>query len=396
MTTTSDERPPAGPVPLEPERYELHARPAYRFEVDRREFVKLLGGGLVVLAAGPARAQESGVRGGAAGSPPPEINAWLHVAADGTVTVYTGKVEFGQDIRTSLTQAVADELPAPLGAIRLVMGDTDLTPFDQGTFGSRTTPFMASQLRRAAAAAREALLDLAAAKWAVERSALEPREGRIVHAASGRALGYGELTQGQALVRTAASELSPTPAVRWTVAGRSIPKVDAREIVTGRHRYTSDLRRPGVWHGKVLRPPAIGAALVSVDAAGVDSAGARVVRDGDFVGVCAPTAAEAASALGRLKAQWKTSPQPSDAQIFEYLKKTPAEARGGEGRDPGAQVAGSVETARAAAPIRLEQTYTVAYIAHAPLEPPGRPAIPSSSCGRARRSSRGPTSGPRE
>ena len=367
--TTSGVRRTEGGLTLAPERYELGTGPAYRFEVDRREFVKLLGGGLVVLAAGPARAQESGVRAGGAGAPPREIGAWLHVAADGAVTVYTGKVEFGQDIRTSLTQAVADELRAPLGSVRLVMGDTDLTPFDQGTFGSRTTPIMAAQLRQAAAAAREALLDLAAAKWAVDRSTLEAREGEAVHAASGRTLGFGALTQGQALVRTVATDPTPTPAGRWTVAGRSIPKVNAREIVTGRHRYTSDQTRPGLWHGKVLRPPAIGATLVSLDTAGVDAQRVTVVRDGDFAGVAAPTAAEAQQTLASLKAQWKTSPQPSDAQIFEYLKKTPAEARGGESRDPGAQVTGSVEEARAAAPIRLEQTYTVAYIAHAPLEP---------------------------
>ncbi|HEY2942151.1 MAG TPA: molybdopterin cofactor-binding domain-containing protein [Vicinamibacteria bacterium] len=368
--TTSAAPPPGDRFALEPERYELAAGPAYRFDVDRREFVKLLGGGLVVLvAAAAAPAQESGARGGGAGSPPREIAAWLHVAADGTVTVYTGKVEFGQDIRTSLAQAVADELRAPLSAIRLVMGDTDLTPYDQGTFGSRTTPFMAAQLRQVAAAARETLLDLAAARWGIDRSSLDAREGEVVHAARGRALRFGELTQGQALVRAVAADPSPAPVSRWTVAGRSVPKVNAREIVTGRHRYTSDLTRAGLWHGRVVRPPAIGATLVSLDTSGVDPKRASVVHDGDFVGVSAPTAAEASLAAGRLKAQWKTSPQPSDGQIFEYLKKTPPETRDGDGRGAGAQVSGSVAEARAAAPIRLEQSYTVAYIAHAPLEP---------------------------
>ena len=363
--------PPADPRPREPERYELAAGPAYRFEVDRREFVKLLGGGLVVVVvAAAAPAQESGARGGAA-APPREIGAWLHVAADGAVTVYTGKVEFGQDIRTSLSQAVADELRTPLGTIRMVMGDTDLTPFDMGTFGSRTTPYMATQLRQVSAAARDALLDLAAAKWSVDRATLDAREGEIVHAPSGRKVRYGELTQGQTLVRTVAADPAPAPVARWTVAGRSIPKVNAREIVTGRHRYTSDQTRPGLWHGKVLRAPAIGATLVSLDSTALDDDAKRVslVHDGDFVGVSAPTAEEAALAVAALKARWKTSPQPSDAQIFDYLKKTPPETRDGDGRAAGPQVSGSVDTARAAAPIRLEQTYTVAYIAHAPLEP---------------------------
>ncbi len=308
------------------------------------------------------------------------------------MTVYTGKVEFGQDIRTSLTQAVADELCVPPASIRMVMGDTDLTPYDQGTFGSRTTPFMAAQLRQVAAAARETLLELAAAKWSVDRSGLDAREGAVVHAASGRALRFGEITQGQALVRTVAPDPSPTHVSRWTVAGRSMPKVNARDIVTGRHRYTSDLTRPGLWHGRVLRPPAIGANLVSLDAAGVDTKRVSVVHDGDFVGVSAPTAAEAALAAGRLRAEWKASPQPSDGQIFEYLRKTPPKTRDSDGRGAGAQVSGSVgglggaehhpartasagftparvDDARAAAPLRLEQSYTVAYIAHAPLEP---------------------------
>jgi nicotinate dehydrogenase subunit B len=364
--------PPADPRALEPERYELAAGPAYRFEVDRREFVKLLGGGLVVVVvAAAAPAQESGARGGAASAPPREIGAWLHVAADGTVTVYTGKVEFGQDIRTSLSQAVADELRTPLGTIRMVMGDTDLTPFDMGTFGSRTTPYMATQLREVSGAARDALLALAAAKWSVDRATLDTREGEIVHAPSGRTVRYGQLTQGQALVRTVAADPAPAPVARWTVAGRSIPKVNAREIVTGRHRYTSDQTRPGLWHGKVLRAPAIGATLVSLDSTALDDDAKRVslVHDGDFVGVSAPTAQEAALAVAALKARWKTSLQPSDAQVFDYLKKTPPDTRDGDGRAASPQVSGSVDTARAAAPIRLEQTYTVAYIAHAPLEP---------------------------
>jgi nicotinate dehydrogenase subunit B len=360
----------ADPDPLEPERYELAAGPAYRFEMDRREFVARLGGGLVVLVAGAAAvAQESGARGGAGAPPPREIGAWLHVGADGTVTVYTGKVEFGQDIRTSLTQAVAEELRAPLPSIRLVMGDTDLTPYDMGTFGSRTTPYMAAQLRTIAAAAREALLDLAAAKWGVDRSGLDVREGEVVHAAAKRALPFGQLTQGQALVRTVTADPSPTPVSRWTVAGRSIPKVNAREIVTGRHRYTPDLTRPGLWHGKVLRPPAIGATLASLDSSGADTKRVSVVHDGDFVGVAAPTPQEASRAVEGLKARWTTTPQPPEGQLFEYLKKTPPERSEGEGRGSGGQVSGSVADGLAEARLRLEQSYTVAYIAHAPLEP---------------------------
>jgi isoquinoline 1-oxidoreductase len=354
--------------PFEPERYELQAEPAYRFEVDRREFVKLLGTGLVVwLAAEGAPAQESG-RSARSEETPQEIAAWLHVAEDGTVTVYTGKVEFGQDIRTSLTQAVAEELHAPLESVRLVMGDTDLTPFDMGTFGSRTTPIMAAQLRKVAAAAREALVDMAAEQWKVARETLRVAEGRVSEPAGGRAAGFGQLTGGRKLVRQA-GEVATTPPKEWTIAGRSIPKVNARHMVTGSHRYTSDLSLPGMWHGKVLRPASVGAMLVSLDDAAARATGATVVHDGTFAGVAAPTVLAARRALEGLRAQWKAIPQPSGAEIYDYLKKTPPEPADREGRPTAAHETGSVARALVDAPHRLRQVYTVAYIAHAPLEP---------------------------
>jgi isoquinoline 1-oxidoreductase len=372
--------PLSGDGALEPERYELRAGPAYRFEVDRREFVKLLGTGLVVwLAAEPAPAQESG-RAGRADDVPPEIAAWLHVAEDGTVTVYTGKVEFGQDIRTSLAQAVAEELRAPLERVRLVMGDTDLTPFDMGTFGSRTTPYMASQLRRVAAATREALADMAAESWKVPRETLRVAEGRVSDPASGRSAGFGELTGGRKLVRQA-GDAPTTPPAEWTIAGRSIPKVNARDMVTGAHRYTSDLAPAGLWHGKVVRSPSVGSTLVSTDEAAARSAGATVVRDGTFVGVAAPTVLGARRALERLQPRWTAgATEPSSAEIYDYFKKTPPEAADREGRPTAAQETGSVSTALAAAAHRLHQAYTVAYIAHAPLEP--RAAVAEWSEGR--------------
>src|SRR4051794_9190634 len=152
---------PLTPIELEPERYELHAGPGLPPELDRREFFRVLGGGLFVLCLlRRAEAQESGRsrRRGPGGPMPTEIDAWLHIDEDGTVAVSTGKVEVGQNARTSLTQAVADELRLDPESIRLVMGDTARVPFDMGTFGSRTTPSMAPQLRRAAAAARSLLI----------------------------------------------------------------------------------------------------------------------------------------------------------------------------------------------------------------------------------------------
>ena len=132
------------------------------FQLDRRDFLKIFSGGLLVCLTGAsAWPQESG-RSFDDHELPKDISAWLHIAADGCVTVYTGKVEVGQNIRTSLSQAVAEELRVPIDKIELVMGDTQLTPFDMGTFGSRTTPTMNLQLRRVAASARDLLIGLAA------------------------------------------------------------------------------------------------------------------------------------------------------------------------------------------------------------------------------------------
>src|SRR6266699_1713452 len=169
--------------PLEPERYELKAPPIYHFEVDRREFFKFLGAGvLIVCVLKDSQAEESvSDKPAQSVSLPKEVAAWLHIGEDGGITVFTGKVEMGQNIRTSLTQAVAEELRVPVSMIRLVMGDTDLTPFDSGTSGSRTTPAMAPQLRKAAAAARELLIDLVAQQWNVDRGAVRIVNARFVN-----------------------------------------------------------------------------------------------------------------------------------------------------------------------------------------------------------------------
>ena len=142
---------PDAPVQIETERYELAAPPAYRFAVDRRDFLGIMGimgGGLLVVFS--AGAQESG-RGRRSESVPQDLDAWLHIGEDGAITICTGKTEVGQNIRTSLSQAAAEELHCPIASIKLVMADTALVPYDMGTFGSRTTPTMAPQVRRAAA-----------------------------------------------------------------------------------------------------------------------------------------------------------------------------------------------------------------------------------------------------
>jgi CO/xanthine dehydrogenase Mo-binding subunit len=337
------------------------------FDVDRRRFLRILGGGILVCAvipSGTTTAQESGgARGGH--EAPSDLPAWIHVGADGRVTVFTGKVEMGQNIRTSLSQQVAEELRVPVGSIAMVMGDTDRTPCDMGTFGSRTTPTMAPQLARAAAAARELLLDMAAERWKVERSALAAEDGKVAQRATRRTITYGELASRKELVRTIEPQTALATPKDWKVAGAPVPKVDGRAFVTGAHRYASDLSRPGMLHGKVLRPDRFKAKLSSLETAAAERMpGVRVVRDGDFVGVTAPQAWDAERAVAAIRAQWTAPEQPSDRELWDYLKKN-AES----GDRSRAETSGSVEEGRAAADVKLSATYTVAYIAHAPLEP---------------------------
>jgi isoquinoline 1-oxidoreductase len=348
---------------LAPERYELTAGPMYQFvwsELARRDFFKVLGGGvlIVIMHTDTIAPHESGGERQGSSQRPGEIGAWLHIGADGTITAYTGKVEVGQDIRTSLTQAVAEELHTLPASITLVMGDTDLTPFDMGTFGSRTTPDMHVRLRQAAAAARETLLDLAAAQLQVERRALIAVNGTITHPPTGRVRRYGQLSQGQQLLQ-AIDAVPLKPSTHWQVCGKTLHRVTGRDIVTGTHRYTTDVKRPGMLYGKVLRPAAFDATLTTLDTRAAEMLpGVTVVRDGAFVGVAAPSQHQAELALAAIRAEWQPTSQISNKALYAYLWQQPAAAS-----------RCSHHTTADGAATRLEQTYYVAYIAHAPLEP---------------------------
>jgi isoquinoline 1-oxidoreductase len=353
---------------LEPERYELGSGPLHHFDLARREFFKILGAGIAIFAiVNKSQAQETAPsRGFHPQELPQEISAWLHIGEDGTVTAFSGKAEMGQNIRTSMAQNVADELRVPFASVRMVMGDTALTPFDAGTFGSRTTPTMTPQLRRVASAARELLVEVAAREWNVAPEKLKAAGAKVTDPASGRSQTYAALAHGKTLAQSLPAEDPVTPPPDWTIAGKAIPKVDARDFVTGRHQYTPDLRPEGMLYGKVLRPPSFGATLTSYDdSAAKAMGGVFVVRDGDFVGAAAPTEREARNALAAVHAQWKEKPQVSSREIFSYLK-TNAEPKVD---DRHRNQRGSVESALTGAGHRLDATYTVAYIAHAPLEP---------------------------
>jgi nicotinate dehydrogenase subunit B len=360
---------PRSPIPdsldLEPERYELREAPRYHFDFDRRDVLKALGGGIAVfLVARSADAQQRGGRGkgGGGGNRPTQIGGYLHIAEDGQISLYCGKTEVGQNVRTSVTQAAAEELRVNPDAIRTILADTDLVPDDGGTSGSRSTPSTVPQIRRVAAATRDLLIDLAADQLQVDRLSLFAADGKIVHTASSRSLSFGELTKGQKLTKEISGSADLTPTEKWKVLGTSTTKVNARDIVTGTHQYSSDIRLPGMLFGKVLRPPTLDAKLVSVNLKDAEARpGVVAVHDGNFVGVAAPTLYEAEQALAKIKAEWSpTSMQSSSKSIYADLK-----------RDDTAAPSPStpMDTALTSSDHKLEATYTIAYIAHAPLEP---------------------------
>jgi len=212
------------------------------------------------------------------------------------------------------------------------------------------------------------LVELAAQTWQVDRRKLVTADGKVTDRDTGRSIGYGQLAKGQALAKAVAENDPLTPADEWKVAGTSLPKSDGLEFVTGKHRYTPDLKLPGMLYGKVLRPAAFGASLTSADLGPAQAMpGVVAVHDGDFVGVAAASEREAVQAIAAVRAEWKPTPQPSGRDLFRYLKQNTEQLHDTEGSPQHA--AGSVEEGLAGSDHRLEQIYTVSYIAHAPLEP---------------------------
>jgi isoquinoline 1-oxidoreductase len=334
--------------------------------LSRRQFFEMAGAGLLIVAAAPESEAQRGGRGGAG---PETLDTRLHIGEDGFITILSGKIEEGQGALTELAMAAAEELRVPLDRIQMVMGDTDRTPNDGGTAGSGTTPRSVPQVRKAAAAARGLLLAGAARQFGVDAAGLEVRNGAVQYA--GKMYGYADLARSPELA-AAYKDVLPegtalTAAKDWQVLGKPQRRLDTRDLVTGAHRFPSDIVRPGMLYGRVLRPPSYGATLDGVDlAAARKMPGVTVVREAGFVGCAAPTAFAARKAVEAISAtaQWKTIEHPSSDSLFDSLKQHASQ----QGR-PQAQGRGSVETGLAEARRRLKAAYRVAYAQHAPMEP---------------------------
>lgn len=328
--------------------------------MNRRGFLKSLGGGIVVyFSSGELSAEEArkAAGGGAFGG-------YLQIKEDGRITVFTGKVEMGQGIITSLAQTAAEELDVPLDSVDMVMGDTDLCPYDAGTFGSLTTPAFSPLLKAAAAEAKAILMVAAARRLGLPEERLRAKDGFIADRRNRAVrISYGELARELAAGKTVRGNPSPKKPADFRVVGRAAAATDAIPKTTGEAKFAGDIRLPGMLYARILRPPAHGARLKRVDTSAAEKMpGVRVVRTEGLIAALAPHPETAEKALLAVKAEFEIPPAKLDERtIHDHLLKVAPEGgtvAGGGDLGEGKKLAAKV----------FEETYLDGYVAHAPLE----------------------------
>ena len=330
--------------------------------MNRREFLHLVGGGVVVFVSLGSAAVD-------ADEPnrfyPKDYNAYLLIGRNGRVTVFSGKIEMGQGVLTSQAQLIAEELGVSLASIDMVLGDTDRCPMDLGTFGSLTTRMFGPVLRAAAAQARAELMALAAIKLRVAPDRLQVEHGMVsVAGQPHRRVSYGELAKGASIVRTLQGDAVLRSASQFQVMGTSVLRLDGREKVTGAARYAADIRVAGMLYARLLRPPTHGATLQHIDTSGIESLpGISLVNQDGLIAVLHADPEEAEEALRRIKTTWQASEGKLDPDsIHDHLVSQAAAPKT-------LALRGDVTAARATAARVFEATYRKGYVAHAALEP---------------------------
>ncbi len=339
--------------------------PKIAADPSRRDFLATAGAGLFVfVSAKSLRAQqEPGQLPGRAAGYATDLNAYLKVGADGRVAGFAGKVELGQGATTSLAQLIAEELDVALDSVDMTLGDTDLCPWDIGTFGSLNIWQFGPVLRKAAAEARAALLQMAAERLQSPVERLRVKDGVVTDSAdAARRVTYAQLVEGRRIERRLEGVAIKYPK-DFSVMGQSPRRKDAVDKVSGKARYAGDITLPGMLRARILRPPARGAKLRSVDTSAAEKMpGVRVVHEGDFVAVLHEQRDLADRALEAIKSQFDPAPAgPDDVTIFDHIQKN------GPKPQTVAQSGNLAEGEKLAAKL-LENTYLNSYVAHAPME----------------------------
>jgi len=341
-------------------------------EYGRRDFVKLLGGGIIVFFAvePPASAFQQkkppakfgGFPG--MGGAPADLNGYLKIGEDGKVTVFTGKIEQGQGNMTALAQMAADELGVSLDSVHMIMGDTDLCPYDMGTFGSMSIRVFGPQLRNAAAEARTILLEMASEQLKTPVEQLKIDNG-LIYAGSDKNAGvaFSQLTKGQKITRKMEQKAVTKPVSEFAIMGKSPKRLDGREKVTGKAQFAGDLRFPDLLYAKILRPPSHEATLKNADTSAAEKMpGIVVVKEEGLIAVLHPDPETAEEARSSINAEYDIPDGTVDEQtIFDHIVQKASKPRPSESK-------GDLVAGEKASTTLFEHTYLNGYGAHASIE----------------------------
>ena len=332
------------------------------YSLNRREFLQGIGGGIIIFftvgdssALGQRRGQKER----------PDFNAFLRIGEDGRVTCFTGKVELGQGPITSLAQTLADELDVSLESVDMVMGDTARCPFDAGTWGSQTTPYHGPVLRAAGAEARAILIGLAAVRLKVPKDRLAVKDGVVFNKnRRSQKVTYAQLTKGKKIQRRLEQEPQIKTVGQCNLLGKPVYRLDAVEKVTGKAKYTGDIRIDGMVCAKILRPPYHGAKVKSLDTSLVDRIeGAQVIRDGELIAVLHKYPDIAEKALSSLQVEYDIpKARFDDKTVFDYFVDNAGNSRV-------TAKGGNIASGQKLAKHMIEETYLNGYVSHAPIEP---------------------------
>ena len=333
----------------------------------RRDFLQSGGALIVSFAASTVVDRRLFAQGRAAGTAGQidarQLDSWLAIASDGTVTAYTGKCDFGQGMFTAQLQLVAEELSVPVSRVRLIQCDTSVTP-DQGTTsGSQSSPtnFNERNLAQAAATAREALLQRASEALGVPLDRLTVADGIVSDvSAPSRRIAYGALVGDRKWSIPLSASAKRKASREWTVLGRSVPRVDMPALATGQFEFVHNVHVDGMVHGRVVRPPEVGAAIVSVDEQSVAGLPGfiKVVRQKNFLGVVCEKPWQAIQAARALKAVWTAGTSlPAASTFYDHLRRQPA-------RDALVVDSGDVDEALSRAARVIRSTYRHPYQMH--------------------------------
>ncbi len=338
--------------------------PRSSFLLTRRDFIKITGSGIFIFFT-VGKIDVLAQRRGFGSSYPTDFNAYLRIGKDGRVACFSGKIEMGQGVITSLAQMLAEELDVALTSVDMVMGDTSLCPFDFATVGSRSTKFFGPPLRKAAAEARAVLIQLAAESLNVNPDRLFTENGIIMDRENpGTKISYGRLAGGRRIERhLKEDEVTIKHYSKHKISGKATLRTDSLEKVTGKAKFAGDINLPGMLYASILRAPAHNARMTKMDVSKAKNInGVIIIEEKDLIAALHEIPEQAAKAIDRIVAEYDTPKRGiNNTNIFEHLEKNAP-----EGQIVTQQ--GNIDDGRKQAAISIESRFLNHYVAHAPIE----------------------------